>query len=331
MILQISVEFKEAYELLVSAWAAAFVKQQGSLDLSREWFNWCQAKLSPQNLVLIDEIRRMEQAVPIALLLSCPHAGAAEFVKWVGSLSGKEAYEIIYSFDPNTQRRPPESLRKMCQVLAKGLGMWHEQYFSRIANKVTGELAEIAAAGRVRAKDFEQRPQELVKELTQSLVWEADAVTEITMIPQGHLSPWPVYVIGGDHGVVFYPVSGSVLPREERGVLSRLRQCAAPGRWNGPPRAGAESCGRSQPDPAAAGNRKRCYPLHRTSSEKRPGQEYGAPPPCCPPPCRALMAACGRRCQCQVQHPLGGSAQLKRRSREGFAGKMTPQSYAFQL
>ena len=30
MILQISVEFKEAYELLVSAWAAAFVQQQGS-------------------------------------------------------------------------------------------------------------------------------------------------------------------------------------------------------------------------------------------------------------------------------------------------------------
>ncbi|MGI6148424.1 MAG: winged helix-turn-helix transcriptional regulator [Firmicutes bacterium] len=232
MILQISVEFKEAYELLVSAWAAAFVKQQGSLDLSREWFNWCQAKLSPQNLVLIDEIRRMEQAVPIALLLSCPHAGAAEFVKWVGSLSGKEAYEIIYSFDPNTQRRPPESLRKMCQVLAKGLGMWHEQYFSRIANKVTGELAEIAAAGRVRAKDFEQRPQELVKELTQSLVWEADAVTEITMIPQGHLSPWPVYVIGGDHGVVFYPVSGSVLPREDGTArLERvLRAVADPSR-----------------------------------------------------------------------------------------------------
>ena len=116
MILQISVEFKEAYELLVSAWAAAFVKQQGSLDLSREWFNWCQAKLSPQNLVLIDEIRRMEQAVPIALLLSCPHAGAAEF--GLNGLGPCPAKRHMRSSTLSTPTRSADR-RKACARCAK--------------------------------------------------------------------------------------------------------------------------------------------------------------------------------------------------------------------
>lgn len=215
MILQFRVEFKEAYELLVSAWAAAFAKQQGLLELRRDWFKWCQAKLSTKHLALLEEIRRMEQAVPVALLLNSPHSQAAAFIKWVGALSGTDAYEIVYSFDPNTPRQSPQVLRKACQTLAAGLGMWYDQYFHRVAPKITAELENSAEAGQALAQECQQRPQELIKELTQSLIWEADAVTEVTMIPQAHLSPWPVYLIGGDHGVIFYPVSAASLPREE--------------------------------------------------------------------------------------------------------------------
>ena len=215
MILQFGIEFKEAYELLVSAWAGAFAKQPGMLGLSRDWFNWCTTKLSAQNLTLLEEIRRMEQAIPVALALNSPNPTAVGFIKWVNSLSGSDAYEIIYSFDPNAQRKTPQVLRKLCQTLGRGLGMWYDQYFHRIAPKITAALETSAAQAHALLESFDERPQDLIKELTQSLVWEALAVTDITMIPQAHLSPWPVYLIGGDHGVVFYPVAG-ILPQEDK-------------------------------------------------------------------------------------------------------------------
>lgn len=215
MILQSAVEFKEAYELLVSAWAAAFAKQPGMLDLRRDWFNWCTAKLSGQNLALLEEIRHMEQAIPIALALNSPDSSAAGFAKWVGALSGEEAYDIIYSFDPNAQRKPPQALRRACQILGKGLTMWYDQYFQRIGPKICAELETSAESARALGDKLQDRPQELIKELTQSLIWEADDVTQVTLIPQAHLSPWPIYVIGGDHGVIFYPVSDSILPKED--------------------------------------------------------------------------------------------------------------------
>ena len=115
MILQFGIEFKEAYELLVSAWAGAFAKQPGMLGLSRDWFNWCTTKLSAQNLTLLEEIRRMEQAIPVALALNSPNPTAVGFIKWVNSLSGSDAYEIIYSFDPNAQRKTP----RYCGSFAK--------------------------------------------------------------------------------------------------------------------------------------------------------------------------------------------------------------------
>jgi DNA-binding HxlR family transcriptional regulator len=233
MILQFGIEFKEAYELLVSAWAGAFAKQPGMLGLSRDWFNWCTTKLSAQNLTLLEEIRRMEQAIPVALALNSPNPTAVGFIKWVNSLSGSDAYEIIYSFDPNAQRKTPQVLRKLCQTLGRGLGMWYDQYFHRIAPKITAALETSAAQAHALLESFDERPQDLIKELTQSLVWEALAATDITMIPQAHLSPWPVYLIGGDHGVVFYPVAG-ILPQEDKSaeVERLLKALADPSRMN---------------------------------------------------------------------------------------------------
>ena len=111
--------------------------------------------------------------------------------------------------------------------------MWYDQYFHRIAPKITAALETSAAQAHALLESFDERPQDLIKELTQSLVWEALAVTDITMIPQAHLSPWPVYLIGGDHGVVFYPVAG-ILPQEDKkrrgGRL--LKALADPSRMN---------------------------------------------------------------------------------------------------
>lgn len=223
MILQFGVEFKEYYELLVSAWAAAFIKQQGQLDLSPDWFKWCTAKLSTQNYALLDEIRRIDPSLPIALLLSYPEESAAGFIQWINSLSGSEAYEIVYSFDPNCQRKPPQVLRKACQTLAAGLKMWNDLYFSRIAKPILQDIQVRARADQERVSEFESRPQDLITELTQSLIWEAQGVTTITLIPQAHLSPWPVYQIGGDHAVIFYPVLSKLLTKNpESTTLERL-------------------------------------------------------------------------------------------------------------
>lgn len=223
MILQFGVEFKESYELMVSAWAAAFAKQQGVLDISGDWYKWCKAKLSSQGLALLDEIRRMDQAIPVALLLYCPDETALGFINWVKKLSGQEAYEIVYSFDPNAQRKPPQTLHKACQTLAKGLTMWYDSYFSRIGGPIVEELHKRAADDASREKEFENRPQEMIRELSQSLIWDAEAVTEITLIPQAHLSPWPIYQIGGDHGVIFYPVfSRRLAGKDEHPHLERV-------------------------------------------------------------------------------------------------------------
>lgn len=223
MILQFGVEFKEYYELLVSAWAASFIKQQGQLDLSPDWFKWCTAKLSTKNYALLDEVRRMDPSIPIALLLAYPEDTAAGFIEWVNSLSGNEAFEIVYSFDPNGQRKPPQNLRKACQTLAAGLKMWNDLYFGRLAKPILQDIQVRAQADQERTLEFENQPQELIKNLTQSLIWEAQSVTTITLIPQAHLSPWPVYQIGGDHGVIFYPVQSRLLNKNpESTILERL-------------------------------------------------------------------------------------------------------------
>ena len=59
MILQFGVEFKEYYELLVSAWAFPFIKQQGQLDLSPDCLSGY-GKTLYKNYALLDEVRRMD-------------------------------------------------------------------------------------------------------------------------------------------------------------------------------------------------------------------------------------------------------------------------------
>lgn len=205
MILQFGVEFQEFYELIVSAWAITFSRQQGTLDLSPKWFEKNIPKLPPNILPILDTIRRFDGAIWYALLLNSPVSSAKEFLDWLPELSGHELFEMVYSFNPNAPAKTAKTLHKDCQAIHKGLSAWYKAYFSQIDPEKIEALKNSAQQGQSMTSQYENRPQDLIGELTQSIIWEAHAVTEITLIPHFHLAPWSLYEFGADHGVIFYP------------------------------------------------------------------------------------------------------------------------------
>ncbi len=205
MILQFGVEFQEFYELIISAWAITFSKQQSTLDLHPQWFAKNIAKLPSNILPILNNIRRLDGALWYALLLNSPVWSAKEFLDWLPTLSDEELFEMVYSFNPKAPSKTAKTLLKDCQTVHKGLSAWYQTYFSQMDTEKIQVLEDSVEQGQSQAAQYENRPQDLIRELTQSIIWEADGVTEITLIPHLHLSPWSLYEFGADHGVIFYP------------------------------------------------------------------------------------------------------------------------------
>lgn len=199
MTFSVSVEFRPAYELLMSLDAYMVGPSHRTIDLGDEWVQRTRERLTPAFASQLAEAEPLDYRLLGLLIQQCPEEG---FVDWLAGLSVGEIYERLAPFAlPELGRTDLGALRERAVTL---LSAWNQQYFQHVEPALLAGLA--ADAERVRA--LELVPELLVEEATRGYYLQpGPALQEVRLVPQFHKRP---ITLGGRLGsgyLYFYPAA----------------------------------------------------------------------------------------------------------------------------
>jgi DNA-binding transcriptional ArsR family regulator len=229
MSLEIQIEFEEAYELLISLYAYAHLKEQRALDIGTLWGPQVEAQVGDD---FTADLYKLEYAKPAwvleVLAWRCPvERDASGFLQWLGGLSLGDMYELLTPFGSERLPSLPSDLRDVRDKSLQLLYRWNEAYFKALDPLILSGLA--ADAEQKKALAATVSAYEVIEAATGGIVLEpAPSRHLVVLVPQYHYRPWNIN--SNLHGVklIFYPADPMpIAPGEPPTALLRLTRALA--------------------------------------------------------------------------------------------------------
>ncbi len=184
---QVVVDYKPAYELIVSY--GAFVERalHRVLDLGKEWLNQVRKRLPPDLAVESGKLgKEWGTYLPLLVWLSPPGQDIPQFLQWLGGLSPANLYELIAPFSACSL---PPNLGAHKEIWLHHFSTWYEAYYKSLDPSIPAGLAADAAARRDESMRLD--PQSMVERATNGLhVPDLPDLKLVVLAPQYHCLPF---------------------------------------------------------------------------------------------------------------------------------------------
>jgi DNA-binding transcriptional ArsR family regulator len=211
--MRVHIEYAQAYELLMSLFAFADLKNHQRLDLGSEWGTRVEEQVGQDFVRELTEAGYAKTSWVLELLAwQCPGAKDVDgFLWWLGGLSVGEIYELLAPYSEAKVRPIPPDLKSRRDMSLRLLNHWNDAYFK-------GFDPGIAARLKIDAEEKRQWAErmsitELVEVATNGIVLDPVVSRDLVVLaPQYHFSPWNVSLTLQGLKVIFY--AADVAPTE---------------------------------------------------------------------------------------------------------------------
>lgn len=203
--MQVEVDYAEAYELLVSLFTFAHLKDNQMLDVGPAWGTQVEEQVGQDFTRELTESGYAKTSWVMELLAwQCPGEKDVEgFLQWLGRLPLGEMYVLLALYCHPKVRPIPHDLQGIRKMSLRLLNHWNDAYFKGFDREILARLK--ADANEKRQWAERMSVSEVVEAATNGIVLDpAPGLDHVVLAPQYHYGPWNVTLSLHGLKLIFY-------------------------------------------------------------------------------------------------------------------------------